>query len=32
MAKEFTVAVVLAAPWDRRTILDGATGRTLTLG
>jgi len=32
LAKEFTVTVTLSAPWDNRTIVDAASGTTLTLG
>ena len=32
MAKEFTVTVVLAAPWGQRTVVDAVTGRTLPVG
>jgi hypothetical protein len=32
MAKEFTVTVALAAPWDNRTIVDRVSGQALPLG
>jgi hypothetical protein len=32
LAKEFTVAVTLTAPWDNRAIIDAASGKQLTLG
>ena len=32
VAREFTVTVVLAAPWGDRTVVDAVTGRTLPVG
>jgi hypothetical protein len=32
IAKEFTVTVALASPWDKRTIVDATSGTTLTVG
>ena len=32
MAREFTVTVALAAPWNDRTIIDAGSGTTLRLG
>jgi len=29
VAKEFTVTVVLASPWDKRSVVDAVTGRTI---
>jgi hypothetical protein len=32
VVKEFSVTVVLAAPWDDRSVVDAVSGRTIPVG